>query len=96
MSSKQALKSLVFAAWIVGSLACWGWVAAVAALGSAIAETPPPDADFTMLYVLVALVALIFIGWCAATWALARKMNASATVIWLAILFALLTALFLA
>jgi len=93
---KQLVKSFALAAWIVAGLAFWGGIGAAAYLGSGMAEPPPPNANFTMLYVLIAFVILLFIGWCAATRALTRTLHASASVIWLAILFALLpTALFL-
>ena len=88
---KQLWKSLALAAWIVVGVAFWGLFAAVALLGSAMAEPPGPDADFTMLYVLGAFVILLFVSWCAATWRLARRLRLGGESLSLAALFALLT-----
>lgn len=86
-TGKQAAKALGLAAWIVAGLMFWGGLAAAALLGSAMAEPSAADADFTLLYIMIVLVALIFAAWCAATWTLLRRMRANS--VWLAFLFAL-------
>ena len=87
---KRLWKSMALAGWVVAGVAFWGWIAAIALLGSAMAEPPGPDADFTMLYVLVAFVALLFVCWCAATRLLIRRLRLGGEGLWLAALIALL------
>ena len=90
VGGKQLRKSMALAGWLVVGVAFWGWIAAVALIGSAMAEPPGPDADFTALYVLVAFVALLFVGWSAATWLLIRRLRLGGEGLWLAALIALL------
>ena len=64
---QQIWKSLAVGLWIVVSFVFWGSIAVLALFGSAMAEPPAPNADFTALYVLIGFVVLIFLGWCAVT-----------------------------
>ena len=89
-ADKRLWKSMALAGWVVVGVAFWGWIAAIALLGSAMAEPPGPDADFTVLYVLAAFVALLFVGWCAATRLLIRRLRLGGERLWLAAPFALL------
>ncbi|PWG01665.1 hypothetical protein [Sphingosinicella humi] len=83
------LKAVAVAAWLIVSLMLWGTLAATVYLGSAMAEPPPPEADFTILYVSTAIVGLVFCAWIMGTWVAFRKMEAGAVLIGLASLFAL-------
>lgn len=84
-------KSSALSVWMVVGVTSWGWVATIVLFGSAMAEPPQPGADFSVLYVLVALVALLFVGWCAATSLLIRRLRLGRYGLRLAALIALLT-----
>lgn len=86
---RQLWKSVALAVWMVVGVAFWGGITAIALLGSAMAEPPGPHADFTVLYVLGASFALLFVGWCAATWLLIRRLRLRGRGLWLAAVFAL-------
>lgn len=85
--NREIVLGAALTSWTALSLAAWGFFGIAALLGDAMAEPPGRDADFTVLYFVIAAVCLLFVGWCAATWALFRKAPPSTR--WLALLAAI-------